>query len=151
MDVVDYGSRAWSCTSIETKSTRTRCEERYDVHMGPSQDPPPYTPLWPSFGISLTRNKIHLPVGWALSLGSKSGLSGLDFMYSGLPIGTAVGHFWLAFDCVGQAGRGLLFRVASNVFPPFPQSATEGPYSATTRKLKRPPEALMQQKLVQGT
>lgn len=117
----------------------------------PLRTPPPYTPLWPSFGISLTRNKIQQPVGWALSLGSKSGLSGLDFMYSGLPIGTAVGHFWLAFDCVGQAGRGLLFRVVSNVFPPFPQSATERADSATTRKLKRPPEALMQQKLVQGT
>ena len=96
--------------------------------MGPSQDPSPLHST-----LAIIRNFADQKQDpSARGLGSKSGLSGLDFMYSGLPIGTAVGHFWPAFDCVGQTGRGLLFRVASNVFPPFPQSVTKGADSATT-------------------
>src|SRR5690348_1534450 len=70
----------------------------------PLRTPPPYTPLH----LAIIRNFADQKQDpSACGLGSESGLSGLDFMYSGLPIGTAVGHFWPAFDCVGQTGRGL--------------------------------------------
>lgn len=88
---------------------------------------------------------IHPPVGWAL------GSPDFKLLYSGVPIGTALGRFWPAFDRVGQAGREpLLFRVASNTLwmrSPFPQVASK---RAPFKDLKQPVEAPMQEKPGQG-